>query len=164
MAKKDYKPPHNRKLTDEQREEVCRLFFEEGVYQKDIAKQFGVTQSTISDTVNHPDNLTRMLKRTTAEKVRTQIRINNHLMEAADVQIELMRGQYEDQYKYLKQNAARDILDRGGVRAEKEDNAELQVNVSIGGMKLGVPNHSQDNGEDSETEAEAKVEAKVDTE
>lgn len=155
MAKKNSREPHNKKLTDEQREEVCRLFYDEGWIQKNLAEEFGVSQSTISDIVNHPDNLTKMLKRTTAEKVRAQIKINHHLLEAADTQIALMRGNYEDQYKYLKQNAARDILDRGGVRADKEESNELNVNVSIGGgaMTLGVPDHSRDNdGKEAEAE------------
>ena len=140
-----------KKITDEQKEEICRLFYEEGMYQKDISAKMGVTQSRVSDIVNHPDNLARMLKRTTAEKVRTQIRINKHLLEAADTQIELMRGNYDDQYKYLKQNAARDILDRGGVRAEKEDAQEVRITMdfgSAGSIDLGVPDHSADNEED----------------
>lgn len=148
MAKKNSREPHNKRLTNEQREEVCRLFYDEGWIQKRLAEEFGVSQSTISDIVNHPDNLTKMLKRTTAEKVRAQIKINHHLLEAADTQIELMRGNYEDQYKYLKQNAARDILDRGGVRADKDEKPEVRITMDFGdagSFDLGVPDHSEDN-------------------
>lgn len=156
MAKKDSKEPYNKKIPDEQREEICRLFYDEDWKQKDLAKEFGVSQSTISDIVNHPDNLTKMLKRTTAEKVRAQIKINHHLLEAANTQIELMRGNYEDQYKYLKQNAARDILDRGGVRAEKEEKPEVRITMDFGdsgSFDLGVPDHSGDNADSGTDEA-----------
>lgn len=158
MAGKKGTVPKNKKIMDDQRAEICRLFYDEGWKQKDLSAKFGVSQGTISDIVNHPDCLVKMLKRTTAEKVRAQIKINHHLLEAADTQIELMRGTYEDQYKYLKQNAARDILDRGGVRAEKEENNEMQINVSIGGgaMVLGTPDHSRDNDEDAGEEADAE--------
>lgn len=153
MAGKKGTVPKNKKIMDDQRAEICRLFYDEGWKQKDLSARFGVSQGTISDIVNHPDCLVKMLKRTTAEKVRAQIKINHHLLEAVDKQIELMRGEYDPQYRYLNQNAARDILDRGGVRAEKEENNELQVNVNIGGgMKLGVPDHSQDNSQDNDAE------------
>ena len=162
MAKKAKRIPHNKKITDEQAEEICRLFYDEEMRQVDIAERMGVSQTTVSETVNHPDRLAKMLKRTTAERVRAQIKINHHLLEAADTQIELMRGTYEDQYKYLKQNAARDILDRGGVRAEKDEGNEMQINVSIGGaMVLGTPDHSRDNDEDAlsrDNEEEADAE------
>ena len=158
MAKpKEKKVGWNRKITDEQREEVCRLFYDEGWKQKDIQAHMGIGQSTISEIVNHPDNLTKMLKRTTADKVRAQIKINHHLLEAADTQIELMRGDYEDQYKYLKQNAARDILDRGGVRAEKEEKPDVRITMDFGdsgSFDLGVPDHSMDNNVLPESEAE----------
>ena len=146
------------RITPEQKDEIVRLFYDEGWKQKHIAEKYGIQQSKVSDIVNTPECLMRMLKRTTAEKVRAQMKINHHLLEAADTQIELMRGTYEDQYKYLKQNAARDILDRGGVRAEKDEGSEMQINVNIGGggLVLGTPDHSRDNDEDVGEEADAE--------
>ena len=76
------------------------------------------------------------------------MKINAHLLEAADTQIELMHGDYEDQYKYLKQNAARDLLDRGGVRVEKEEKPDVNITLDFGeggSFDLGVPDHSMDN-------------------
>lgn len=157
MAKKKGNEPVNKKVTNEQQEEICKLFFEEGWKQKDLSAKFGVTQSRISDIVNHPDNLTRMLKRTTADKVRAQIKINNHLLEAVDKQIELMRGEYDVQYKYLNQNAARDILDRGGVRVEKDEKPDVRIALDFGdagAFELGVPDHSGDNDENVLPESE----------
>ena len=139
-----------KKLTDEIKKEIVRLYFEENWKQVDLAKKFGVVQGRISDTVNDPKVLSKMLSRTTANRVRAQMRINRHLEEAVDTQIELMQADYEDQYKYLKQNAARDILDRGGVRVEKEEKPDTQVVLNFGdsgGFSLGVPDHSQDENE-----------------
>ena len=147
------------KITEQQREEIIEKFYSGQMKQKDIAKEYGLTQSGVSRIVNDVDAMTKMLRATTAERVRAQIRINNHLTEAVNTQIDLMRGQYEDQYKYLKQNAARDILDRGGVRAEKEESAETRVIVdfgSAGGLTLGVPDHSMDNAVSSKDNEEAE--------
>lgn len=139
-----------KKLTDEIKDEIVHLYFEENWKQVDLAKKFGVAQGRISDTVNDPKVLSKMLSRTTANRVRAQMRINRHLEEAVDTQIGLMQADYEDQYKYLKQNAARDILDRGGVRVEKEEKPDTQVVLNFGdsgGFSLGVPDHSQDENE-----------------
>lgn len=141
------------KLTEQQKDEIIEKFFEDGVRQVDLAKEYGVAQSTISHVINDGAMLEKMLKRTTANRVRAQIRVNRHLEEAVDTQIELMRGEYEDQYKFLKQNAARDILDRGGVRMEKEEKPETRVVIDFGdsgGVDLGVPNHAADRFEEDE--------------
>ena len=148
------------KITEQQREEIIEKFYSGQMKQKDIAKEYGLTQSGVSRIVNDVDAMTKMLRATTAERVRAQIRINNHLMEAVNTQIDLMRGQYEDHHKYLKQNAARDILDRGGVRAEKDEKPEVRITMDFGesgGFTLGVPDHSMDNAVssmDNESEAE----------
>lgn len=139
-----------KKLTDEMKDEIVHLYFEEDARQVDLAKKYNVTQGVISGVVNDPKVLSKMLSRTTANRVRAQMRINRHLEEAVDTQIELMQADYEDQYKYLKQNAARDILDRGGVRVEKEEKPDTQVVLNFGdsgGFSLGVPDHSQDENE-----------------
>jgi plasmid maintenance system antidote protein VapI len=132
------------------RAEIADAYYLENKTQKEIAKQYHVNQSTISRIINDVEVMQSVLKATTASKIRALVRVHQHLDEAVDTQIELMRGQYEDQYKYLKQNAARDILDRGGVRAEKEESAETRVIVdfgSAGGLTLGVPDHTKDNEE-----------------
>lgn len=140
--------PNKRKLTDEQIDEIVRRFYDEGAKQADLAKEFGVAQCTISVYVNTPEKMERFIKHSTAHKVRAQLMINRSLEEAVETQLGLMRGAYEDQYKYLSQNAARDILDRGGVRAEKEEKPEIKITMDFGesgGFNLGVPDHSRDN-------------------
>ena len=139
---------YNKRFTEDEENEVCRLFFEEHMQQKEIAKLMGCSQSTVSVIVNKPERIASLLKTMTAERVRAQMKINAHLLEAADTQIELMHGDYEDQYKYLKQNAARDLLDRGGVRVEKEEKPDVNITLDFGeggSFDLGVPDHSMDN-------------------
>lgn len=141
------------------RAEIADAYYLENKTQKEIAKQYHVNQSTISRIINDVEVMQSVLKATTASKIRALVRVHQHLDEAVDTQIELMRGQYEDQYKYLKQNAARDILDRGGVRAEKEESAETRVIVdfgSAGGLTLGVPDHSMDNAVSNKDNEEAE--------
>jgi DNA-binding transcriptional regulator LsrR (DeoR family) len=148
-------PKGHPKLTPEMKDEICRLYYEEDWRQVDLAEKFGVYQGVISKVVNEPKVMSQMLSRTLSSRVRAQMRINKHLEEAVDKQIELMRGEFDPQYKYLNQNAARDILDRGGVRMEKEENNETRVVIdfgSTGGLALGVPDHSMDNTVSSEEE------------
>lgn len=151
--KKKNKGQFEKLLPPEIRAEIADAYYLENKKQSDIAKEYGVNQSTISRIINDVEVMQSVLKATTASKIRALVRVHQHLDEAVDTQIELMRGQYEDQYKYLKQNAARDLLDRGGVRTEKEEHAETRVVVDFGGassLTLGVPDHSKDNEEDAE--------------
>jgi hypothetical protein len=144
---------NHKKLTDEMKDEIIHLYFEEDWKQVDLAKKFKVAQGIISGVVNDPKVLSKLLARTSASRVRAQMRINRHLGEAVDTQIRLMQGEYEDQYKYLAQNAARDILDRGGVRMEKEEKPDTQVVLNFGesgGFNLGVPDHSKDEFDENE--------------
>ena len=151
-------PKGHPKLTPEMKDEICRLYYEENWRQADLAEKFGVYQGVISKVVNEPKVMSQMLSRTLSSRVRAQMRINKHLEEAVDKQIELMRGEYDGQYKYLNQNAARDILDRGGVRMEKEEKPDTQVVLNFGdsgSFTLGVPDHSKD--EDDENELQEEV-------
>lgn len=141
-------PRGHRKVTDEMKDEIARLYYEENWRQVDLAKKFSISQGVISQIINEPKVMSQMLHRTLSSRLRAQMRINRHLEEAVDTQIDLMRGNYEDQYKYLKQNAARDILDRGGVRMEKEEKPEIKITMDFGdggSLNLGVPDHSMDN-------------------
>ncbi len=74
------------KITEQQREEIIEKFYSGQMKQKDIAKEYGLTQSGVSRIVNDVDAMTKMLRATTAERVRAQIRINNHLTEAEIVE------------------------------------------------------------------------------
>lgn len=153
--KKNSKGRFEKLIPPEIREEIADMYYMDNKSQKEIAERFGLNQCTISRIVNEPDIMQHVLKAMTTQKIRALVRVNQHLGEAVDTQIELMRGEYEDQYKYLKQNAARDLLDRGGVRAEKEESAETRVIVDFGGaasLTLGTPDHSRDNDEEYDGE------------
>ena len=148
-------PKGHPKLSPEEKDELCRLYYEEDWRQVDLAKKFNITQGIVSKIVNEPKIMSQMLSRTLSSRVRAQMRINKHLEEAVDKQIELMRGEYDPQYKYLNQNAARDILDRGGVRMDKEEKPEVRITMDFGdagSFNLGVPNHSGDNSSKCEDE------------
>lgn len=148
-------PKGHPKLSPEEKDELCRLYYEEDWRQVDLAKKFNITQGIVSKIVNEPKIMSQMLSRTLSSRVRAQMRINKHLEEAVDKQIELMRGEYDPQYKYLNQNAARDILDRGGVRMDKDEKPEVRITMDFGeagSINLGVPDHSGDNSSECEGE------------
>ena len=103
--KKNSRGRYEKLIPPEIREEIADMYYMENKQQKEIEERFGLNQSTVSRIVNEPDIMQHVLKAMTTQKIRALVRVNQHLGEAVDTQIELMRGEYEDQYKYLKQNA-----------------------------------------------------------
>lgn len=145
MKKKNPKTTNEKKLTEEQEQEMMVLYYDEGVKQVEIAKIYGVSQTVVSRTLNKPEALAWMLKQTSSKRLRAQILINNQLEAAVGKQVELMNKELPEGLLYLQQNAARDLLDRGGVRVKDEEKQEITVNFAGSqGFDVGMPDHSGD--------------------
>ena len=77
---------------------------------------------------------------------RTQTFLNMQTMMAAKKQLELMNKELPDNLLYLQQNAARDILDRAGVRAKDESKQEVKITFEDGMPEIGMPQSAEEEG------------------
>lgn len=75
---------------------------------------------------------------------RTQTFLNMQTMMAAKKQLELMNKELPDNLLYLQQNAARDILDRAGVRAKDESKQEVNITFAGGMPEIGMPQSAEE--------------------
>lgn len=126
--------------TDEEKIEAVRLYFEENWYQKDIAKKFHTKQQVVSRWLNEPEVLERYEQRMRAKAIRSRIRVLQATEKAVDVQVGYLGRELPQNMEYLRQNAARDILDRGNIRVAPDSEA-AQINVVLDGVNLtlGMP-------------------------
>lgn len=145
MAKRESRP-----VTDEEKEMIIDLYFDKGMTQPAIAQKIGRSQSTVNTILNNPELLERKLHRLRAYRLRAQIKVDMNQEKAVDKQVELMQRDFDEAYMYLSQNAARDILDRGGTRAQKDGANEINITFGAGpGFAVGMPDHSEDDARDS---------------
>ena len=81
-------------------------------------------------------------RRSEAAKLRAQICVNESAEEAARRQAQMLR----DEETRVRQQAAKDILDRAGVRVPKEEKKDIQITFTAGMPKLGMPGKSGEQG------------------
>ena len=76
-------------------------------------------------------------RRSEAAKIRAQICVNENAEAAARQQARLLRQSGVSES--VTQRAAKDILDRAGVRVAKEDSREIRITFTHGMPRLGMP-------------------------
>ena len=80
--------------------------------------------------------------RSEAAKLRAQICVNESAEEAARKQAQLLRD--GETAQAVTQRAAKDILDRAGVRVAKEDKKDVTIRFSGETPKIGMPRRQED--------------------
>lgn len=140
MADKD------KKLTDEQREELVYRYVvsradpdEKPITQMALAKEYGIAQSQVSKIIADSGVLEKVCRRTKSDKLMAQA-----LAEAASVHAmrETIKSAFKprsDKYQYINQGDRRDILDRAGVRAEKKEAMDVNIQFENGSFAIGMP-------------------------
>lgn len=135
------------KLSDEKVEETLRAYFEEGLEAEEIARRLKVTVRSVERVLSDRRLLRPYQERSEAAKLRAQICVNESAEEAAKRQVELLRADEDEKARRLSQQAAKDILDRAGIRVPKEEKRDITIRF-IGGMpEIGMPARS---GEDAD--------------
>ena len=107
------------RLSEERKTKVLAAYFEEGKEAEQIAAQMGLSERTVRNVLSDRDMLEPYRRRSEAAKLRAQICVNENAEEAARQQAQLLRG--EETQERVRQQAAKDILDRAGVRVPKEE-------------------------------------------
>ena len=129
-------------MTQEQKETALSAYFEEGLEVEEIAERIGVTAAQVTRALGDSRLLEPYRRRSEAAKLRAQIRVNESAEEAVMRQAELMKK--EQASESVSQRAAKDILDRAGVRVAKEDKGEVVIRFLNGTPRLGMPERRED--------------------
>ena len=105
-----------------------------------IASRLGVSVRSVSAVLRDPAALAPYRARSEAAKLRAQICVNESAEEAAKKQAALLMVETES----VRQRAAKDILDRAGVRMAKEDRGDVTIRFAGGAPVLGMPKREGD--------------------
>ena len=129
-------------LTQEQKDAALDAYFEEGLEVEEIAERIGATAAQVTRALGDSQLLEPYKRRSEAAKLRAQIRVNDSAEEAVMRQAELMKR--EQASESVSQRAAKDILDRAGVRVTKEGSGEIVIRFANGAPQLGMPRRRED--------------------
>ena len=124
------------RMTEALKNEAVRIYFEEGKEPEAIAAQMGATLRQIKTALSDLKRLEAYRRRSEAAKLRAQICVNESAEEAARRQAGLLRGGESDS---TQQRAAKDILDRAGVRVVREDSRDVTITFAGETVQLGMP-------------------------
>ena len=105
------------RMTESLKSEAVRLYFEENREESEIAETLNISMRQVKTVLGDLARLETYKKRSEAAKLRAQICVNKSAEEAARRQAALLLdGEVNET---ISQRAAKDILDRGGVRVPK---------------------------------------------
>ena len=125
------------RLSEERKKKVLEAYFEEEKEPEEIAAQMGLAERTVRNVLSDREMLEPYRMRSEAAKLRAQICVNESAEEAAKKQAELMRA--GEASESVTQRAAKDILDRAGVRVAREERKDIRITFTQGMPKLGMP-------------------------
>lgn len=140
MAKKKARtPPNGQKITDEQCIEVVRRYVDEGESVTELAEAYGVSRTAIYNALHRAEFADRMKELREARLATAQLRILEQAEKALDRNEDILNTEYKPAYQYLWQNASRDVLDRAGIKAPKEDKQDISISFAGGGFEVNMP-------------------------
>ena len=134
--------------------QMAAMYFEENMTQAEIAKQFGITAQSVSKILNKDEILDEYDKKRKAQTLRAKIKLAAATERAVDVQRAYLDMELPINLEYLRQNAARDILDRSGVKTEATPDDNKIVIEFKEPFALGMPGHSVTTYDDEGAEVE----------
>ena len=140
MAKKKARtPPNGQKITDEQCIEVVRRYVDEGESVTELAEAYGVSRTAIYNALHRAEFADRMKELREARLATAQLRILEQAEKVLDRNEDILNTEYDPAYQYLWQNASRDVLDRAGIKAPKEDKQDISISFAGGGFEVNMP-------------------------
>ena len=112
---------------------------EKPMSQTQIAKIFGKSQTWMSETLIRSEVLDRIEKRTRSNVVLARAMMQTAAPMVAEKTIESALKDRESNYEYITQQDRRDVLERAGVRAEKEESQAVTISFAGGSFDVGMP-------------------------
>lgn len=132
--------PRTAKKTASKAEKMAEMYFAQGMTQKEIADVFKVTPQAVSKNLNRDDILKEWDERRTAHALRAKIRLAAATEKAVEVQMQYLHMDLPVNLEYLRQNAARDILDRSGIKIEPvNEDKEIEIIFAHDDIPIGMP-------------------------
>ena len=138
-TKKARTPPNGQKITDEQCIEVVRRYVDEGESVTELAEAYGVSRTAIYNALHRAEFVDRMKELREARLAAAQLRILEQAEKALDRNEDILNTEYDPAYQYLWQNVSRDVLDRAGIKAPKEDKQDISISFAGGGFEVNMP-------------------------
>ena len=121
-------------LSEKDKKEICKAYYVDLRTLRDIAKEYDVSHVTIHAIVSNPKMQREYKRRAESSKIRNELRLAQASEDALDKQIELLQKPLDDAYLYINQNAARDIMDRVGLRAKDESKQDVTITFGVAGI------------------------------
>lgn len=128
-----------RRLTEPQKREIFHRAIFDGESAAQLAEEYGVKPAVI-------DRITHDKKRIESEKGSLEamrelakLRAMASADKAIQKQIELMNRQVPENMLYINQRAATDIMNRAGIKQEKEESREVRVTFEKDGFEVNTP-------------------------
>ena len=123
------------RMTESLKSEAVRLYFEENREESEIAEALNISMRQVKTVLGDLARLETYKKRSEAAKLRAQICVNKSAEEAARRQAALLLdGEVNET---ISQRAAKDILDRAGVRVPKESKSDVVIRFASGRAAAG---------------------------
>lgn len=108
--------------------------------QLEIAKKFGHSQKWMSEALRDSGILEKIEKRTRSNIILARAMANNAAPELMMEMIKSARTKRAAKFEYITQQDRRDVLDRAGVRAEKQEAMDVNISFADGiGFNTGMP-------------------------
>lgn len=126
-------------MTEKEKEEALRRYFDEGGEIADIAGAFGMAEGEFLALLADERLIAPYRQRAEAAKLRAMIRVNESAEEAARRQAELLR----EEEASIRQRAAKDILDRADIGPKKDTERELVITFAGAPLVLGMPERAE---------------------
>ena len=123
------------RMTESLKSEAVRLYFEENREESEIAEALNISMRQVKTVLGDLARLETYKKRSEAAKLRAQICVNKSAEAAL-----LLDGEVNET---ISQRAAKDILDRAGVRVPKESKSDVVIRFASGAPPLGMPESAE---------------------
>lgn len=137
-------------LTDEEREALVVEYIEshtkpdmKPLTQVELGKKYGVSQTTVSKILIDSKTIERVQRRTKSNVALAQAIMESAAPEVAKRTVRSALTEREEKFEYITQGDRRDVLDRAGVRAAKEEKNEVTISFASGGIDVGMPESAE---------------------
>lgn len=107
--------------------------------QTEIGKLFGHSQQWVSAALINSGVLDRIEKRTRSNVILARALMQTAAPKIAEETIKSALKKRDKKFEYVTQQDRRDVLDRAGVRAEKEEAQAVTISFAGGSFDVGMP-------------------------